>query len=134
MASSVALAAMGVASLGVTNTVMASVRSRRWQFGVLRSVGVTRSELLRLVMAEATLLGLIGVALGLTCGLELAINAQRLGALVLGYNPPLRIPWGIVSLGGGLVMAVSLLASVWPAISVARTDPLALLQAGRSGT
>jgi putative ABC transport system permease protein len=132
MASSVALAAMGVASLGVTNAVMASVRSRRWQFGVMRSVGVTRGELLRLVLAEATLLGIVGAALGLACGLDIAISASRLAANVIGYNPPLQIPWGIAGLGAGIVIAVSLLASVWPAISVARSDPLALLQAGRS--
>ena len=37
MISMVAVSAMAVASLGVANTVMASVRTRRWQFGVLRS-------------------------------------------------------------------------------------------------
>jgi putative ABC transport system permease protein len=132
MASTVALAAMAVASLGVTNTIMASVRSRRWQFGVLRSVGVTRSQLLRLVLAEAGLLGIVGAALGLACGLDVAVSANRLAANVIGYNPPLDVPWGIVGLGAGLVVSVSLLASVWPAVSVARSDPLGLMQAGRS--
>ena len=33
-----------VTSLGVINTVMASVRARRWEMGVLRSLGVTRSS------------------------------------------------------------------------------------------
>ena len=63
LVSTIAFAAMAVASLGVTNTIMASVRSRRWQFGVLRSIGVTRGTLLRIVLAEAALLGLIACAL-----------------------------------------------------------------------
>jgi putative ABC transport system permease protein len=131
-ASSIAFAAMAVASLGVTNTIMASVRSRRWQFGVMRAVGVTRSQLLRLVLAEAMLLGLVGCAMGLTGGVLLSIDARGLNAFLVGYIPPFVFPWGIVWIGVGVVMGVSLLASIWPAIAVARTEPLTLLQAGRA--
>jgi putative ABC transport system permease protein len=130
--STVAFAAMGVASLGVTNTIMASVRTRRWQFGILRSIGVTRSQLLRLVLAEAILLGLVGCALGLPAGLELAVDAQSIQASLIGYSPPLAIPWNFLILGSGLIILVSVLASLWPAALVARTPTLDLLQAGRA--
>jgi len=131
--STVALAALGVSSLGVTNTIMASVRSRRWQFGIMRSIGVTRSQLLRLVLAEAVLIGLVGVAMGLGAGLLIAVNAQELMTVIIGYNAPLIIPWPMISVGAGLVMLVSIVASIAPAISVARSEPLALLQSGRAG-
>ncbi len=131
LASSVAFAAMAVASLGVTNTIMASVRSRRWQFGVMRSVGVTRGQLLRLILAEATLIGLVGAVLGLAAGLLMSFDAHALSVITLGYSPPMVFPWPIIWIGVGIVIAVSILASVWPAISVARTQPLTLLQAGR---
>jgi putative ABC transport system permease protein len=132
LVSTVAFAAMAVASLGVANTVMASVRSRQWQFGVLRSIGVTRSQLLRLVIAEAMLLGLVGVGLGLAAGLTMATNANQLSKLTLGYAPPRVIPWGILLLGSGIVMFISLAASLWPAIGTARQQPLRLLSAGRA--
>jgi len=132
LASTVAFAAMAVASLGVTNTIMASVRSRRWQFGVMRSLGVTRRQLLRLVLAEAFLLGLVACALGMTAGLLMCVDARGLSAVAVGYVPPLIFPWGIIWIGVGVVMAVSILASLWPAIAVARQEPLALLQAGRA--
>jgi putative ABC transport system permease protein len=132
--SMVAISAMAVASLGVANTVMASVRSRRWQFGVLRSIGVSRTELLRLVLAEAIMLGAAGVALGISAGLEMAVDARKLSGTVLGYSPPLVIPWMPIFLGSLAVMAVAIAASLWPAIDVARTQPLALLQAGRAST
>ena len=130
--STVAFAALAVASLGVTNTVMASIRTRRWQFGVLRSIGVTRQDLLRLVLAEAVLLGAVGIALGLSAGVLLSIDARQLGAAILGYNPPMNIPWGYVLVGSIAVMAVALSASLWPAIHVARAQPLDLLQSGRA--
>ncbi|HEX3356364.1 MAG TPA: FtsX-like permease family protein, partial [Tepidisphaeraceae bacterium] len=130
----VAYAAMAVASLGVTNTVMAGVRTRRWQFGILRSIGVTRGQLLRLVMAEAVLLGIIGCFLGLGAGALMSMNANALSALIVGYRPPLVIPWRPIDLGLISVMLIALLASLWPAYSVARTEPLSLLQAGRAAT
>lgn len=132
LASTVAYAAMAVASLGVTNTIMASIRSRRWQFGILRAVGVTRGQLLRLVIAEALLLGGVGAAMGLAAGLFMCVNANRLSLAIVGFQPPIVVPWDVVAIGVGAVIAISLLSSLWPAIHVARTQPLALLQAGRA--
>ncbi|MDP9172491.1 MAG: ABC transporter permease [Planctomycetota bacterium] len=132
--STVAIAALAVASLGVTNTLMASVRSRRWLFGVLRSVGVCRGELLRLVLAEAIVLGLVGVALGFFAGMEMAVDARQLTIGILGYSPPISVPWMVIGAGCLAVMLVAILASLWPATSVARAQPLDLLQAGRAAT
>jgi putative ABC transport system permease protein len=132
--STVAIAAMAVASLGVANTIMASVRSRRWQFGVLRSIGLGRGDLLRLVLAEATMLGLVGVALGVAAGLEISVDAKKITGDLLGYNPDMQIPWAVVAGGCLALLAIALAASLWPAISVARAQPLDLLQAGRAST
>jgi putative ABC transport system permease protein len=132
LVSTVAIAAMAVSSLGVTNTIMASVRTRQWQFGVLRSIGVTRGQLLRLVLAEAFLLGLVGVGLGLVAGFEMTINANALGRVVTGYAPPIAVPWPIIFGGVGAVLVIAVGASVWPALSAARSEPLTLLQAGRA--
>ena len=132
--STVAFSAMAVASLGVTNTIMAGIRSRRWQFGILRSIGVTRDQLLRIVLAEALLLGFIGVALGLVAGMEMAVDARALSVNISGYNPPMAIPWGIILIGVASVMFIAMAASIWPATNVAREEPLALLQAGRAAS
>jgi putative ABC transport system permease protein len=132
MISTVAFAAMGIASLGVTNTIMASVRSRRWQFGILRSVGVTRGTLLRLVVAEAALLGIIACAMGVGAGLLMGVDAHALSVNVTGFDPPIVVPWHIVGVGVAVVMVISLAASLGPAMQVAFAEPLTLLQAGRS--
>ena len=123
---------MIVAALGITNTIMAGIRSRRWQFGILRAIGVTRGQLLRLVLAEALLLGLIGVAMGMGAGMLMSFNANELTRAIVGFTVQIRVPWGIISIGIGVVMLTSILASLWPAILVARTEPLKLLQAGRA--
>ncbi len=130
----IAFAAMAVAALGVTNTIMASVRSRQWQFGILRSIGVTREQLLRLVIAEAVLLGVVGVALGLAAGFLMAVNGMGMNREMIGYVPGMTIPWGPIMLGIVITLAISLLASLWPASHVAKTETLTLLQSGRSAT
>ena len=130
----VAFSAMAVAAMGVTNTVMASVRSRQWQFGILRSIGVTRGQLLRLVVAEALLLGVIGSAMGLAAGFLMAVNGLSLSREIIGYVPEIAPPWGLIGLAMGVTLAISLLASLWPAAHVARTELLTLLQSGRAAT
>ncbi|CAN5560035.1 FtsX-like permease family protein [soil metagenome] len=132
IASTIAWAAMAVASLGVTNTIMASVRSRRWQFGILRSIGVTRGMLTRLVIAEALLLGIVSIALGFAAGMLMSLDAHQLWAVTIGYAPRFAVPWWIVSFGAAVVMLVAIGASIAPALSVAREEPLSLLQAGRA--
>jgi putative ABC transport system permease protein len=132
LVSTVPLAAMAVASLGVANTIMASIRSRRWHFGVLRSIGLTRWQLLRLVLSEAILIGIVGCGLGWAAGFLMAADARELSRILTGYHPTMNVPWAIIFVGTGAVMVISLLASLWPAISVARSEPLSLLQAGRA--
>jgi len=124
-----------VTSLGVINTVMASVRARRWEFGVLRSQGVTRSGLFRMILAEGILIGLITCLLSLAfgvfsgwCGTGISQYVSFFG----GLAPPLVIPWAQLSIGFGIALGLCLLAALWPAISTGRAEPLRLLQEGRA--
>lgn len=133
MAATIALAAMLVASLGVANTVMAGIRTRQWQFGILRSVGASRGLMLRLVLGEALLLGLAGALLGTLCGGLLSLVARLQTASMTGYVPPFVVVWDALAIGWAATLGVSLLASLLPARALARSDTLSLLQAGRSG-
>lgn len=130
--STVAVAAIAVASLGVMNTIMASIRSRRWQLGVLRSIGVTRGAMVRLLVAEALLLGSVACVLGVAAGLLMAVNARGLSMRLAGYGPPIVVPWDVVAFGVGLIMAVAAVSSLWPSARAAREEPLELLQSGRA--
>jgi putative ABC transport system permease protein len=134
LGSTVAWCAMLVASLGVTNTIIAGIRTRRWQFGILRSIGATRGTLLRMVLAESVMLGLVGLLLGLGAGLLMSLNAWKFYDVLVGFRPPLTIPWGSIAIGGAVVMIGSVAAAILPAIGAARTEVLALLQGGRAAT
>jgi putative ABC transport system permease protein len=131
-ASIVAWSALAVASLGVANAIAAGVRTRMWQFGILRSIGLSRATLLRVVLVEAILLGCIGAAMGLLCGSVMVFDSRHLLAMTIGHEPPLSVPWRVIGIGAGAVIAVSVLASLTSALGVARREPLSLLQAGRA--
>lgn len=133
-ASAVAAMSMLVASVGVGNAIMAAVRTRQWRLGVLRAIGLTRGELLRMLLAEAILLSIVGIVLGVIFGILLSTNANRLYATTIGFDPPLILPWDVIAWASVFVLLMGLLATLAPAISTARKQPLALLQAGRAAS
>ncbi len=129
------LITLAVAALGVVNTVLSSVRARRWDMGVLRAVGVTRFGLFRMILAEAILVGIVACLLSLGFGVMAGYcgtGITRYINLRGGQIVPLIIPWAKLTIGFGATLGLCLLAALWPAIATGRTEPLALLQAGRA--
>ncbi|PQO29016.1 FtsX-like permease family protein [Blastopirellula marina] len=128
-----------VVSLGIVNTIAASVRARRWEFGVLRAVGLKRFGLSRLVLSEALLIGAVASLLSLAFGVVVGWSCLGLvryvsNAWFEGVATSLIIPWSSLWFGYALTFVLCTLAALWPAISAGRTDPLTLLQAGRAAT
>ncbi|PQO29018.1 FtsX-like permease family protein [Blastopirellula marina] len=131
------IAAVAIASFGVLNVILASVRARQWEMGVLRSIGISQSAIIRAIIAEGALIGvaasLLSLGFGIMagwCGCGIAQHISFFG----GLHPDLNVPWPAVSLGLAYVLALSTLAAVWPAISIGRRRPLTLLQKGRAAT
>src|SRR5206468_7976054 len=60
-----------VAALGVVTALLISVLQRKRELGLLRAVGATQWQVLRTVLAEATLMGAFGTFLGLLAGVPL---------------------------------------------------------------
>jgi putative ABC transport system permease protein len=124
-----------VAVFFIYNTVSASVAERAREIGLLRSLGLGRWALVRLLLGEAVALGLVGYAVGLALGHALArgslgIMVDTVGTLFLDVPPVESLsptPAGLVaaaalSLGTSVVAAA---LAVWPLV---RPAPLELLQ------
>jgi putative ABC transport system permease protein len=135
-----AIAALAVASLGVANMVIASVHARRFEFGVLRAIGAGRGQLVRLVLAEVTLIGVVAGVLGAAAGLYLTFMATRVDELMFGFDSKyLALDLGTAagSIALHLVVAMLLttllawLASIGPAARGAFTAQRTLLASGR---
>jgi putative ABC transport system permease protein len=124
-----------VTSLGVVNAIVSSVRARRWDFGILRATGLTRFSLFRLVLCEALLVGLAACVLSFGFGIMAGYcgtGVTRYVNIRGGLVTPLIIPWSSLGIGFGMTLVLCLVAALWPAIQTGRTEPLKLLQAGRT--
>jgi putative ABC transport system permease protein len=126
------LYALLIASLGVVNAIMASIRARRWEMGVLRGIGLVRGQLFRLVIAEAALIGLVACVLSFAFGVTEAWAGTIITGYRFGVSSSFVTPWGMLGMGFLIALVLCLLAALWPAWSTARREPLQLLQEGRA--
>jgi ABC-type lipoprotein release transport system permease subunit len=60
-----------VIAVGIMNLMWISIRERTREIGTLRAVGMQRTSVLQMFVAEGALLGVIGTAIGVTIGLTL---------------------------------------------------------------
>jgi putative ABC transport system permease protein len=112
-----------VALLGVVGALLISVLQRTRELGLLRAVGATRSQVLRSVLAEATLMGILGAVIGF--GLGVVLEWYTLEVLILddsGWLFPLRIPWLAAGLVLGLTVVLATLAGLAPAVQAMRLN------------
>jgi hypothetical protein len=122
-----ALAAGAVTALGLT--LVASVRRRRRDLALLKTVGFTRRQLSATVSWQATVAVAIGTVIGIPLGIVLGRSLWDVFAHALDVVPQPAIPASTVLLVavGALVLA-NLVAAI-PARQAARTRTAVLLRA-----
>jgi putative ABC transport system permease protein len=110
-----------VAALGVLFALLISVIQRRRELGVLRAVGATQGQVLRSVLAEAVLMGIIGTSIGLLVGVPVEWYCVHVIMFEeAGFLLPVRIPWQEAAVIGAASMLTAALAGVWPALRTSR--------------
>jgi len=116
-----------VAGVSIFNVMLMTVSERRGEIGVLRAVGIHRDEVLRTLLAEATLLGVSGGALGTLLGalgvVAIALNTDLpLDAVLVPTNALVCL--GSFAFGG----AVALVGGLYPAYRAAWEPPVESLR------
>jgi putative ABC transport system permease protein len=121
-----AILALVIGGLSVVNTMIMAVTERFREIGLKKAVGAHTGHVLREYLAEATLIGLIGGAVGYLLGVLVtnAINAAgRSSNLELFLITPTLTVIAI-----GFSVALGALAGVIPALRAARLDPVTALR------
>jgi putative ABC transport system permease protein len=123
--------AVFVGSFLIFNTFSITVAQRVSEFGMLRTLGASRRQILTTVLLEATVIGLVGAALGILGGFLIALLIQALFKAV-GVDLPttslvLESRTVIVALIVGVL--VTLVSSLIPALRSTRVPPIAALHA-----
>jgi putative ABC transport system permease protein len=120
-----AIVAVIVAALGIVNTLTMSVVERIRELGILRAIGMTRRQAIRMVLVEALILGLVGVLLGSAAGVGVGVVLLALGG---GLGPVAGVPWLPVELAAALGLVLPVIAALYPARLAARVTILTALQ------
>ena len=101
--------AIAIGLAGVAASLSAQVLARRREFGLLAHLGLTRAQVLRLVMMETTGWLLAGLVVGLALGLAIsAVLVYVVNPQSFHWSMDLRIPWGSVAALLGAVLAAGL--------------------------
>lgn len=114
----------------VYNAFSISISERKKQFGILNSIGATKSQTMKLVFLEAFLVSVIGIPIGLLSGtvaidivfkvIQILFSNSLIGTMDLRvvYSPH------VITLSAVIVLLTIFVSAIMPAISASKVSPL----------
>ena len=126
---------MVVAFFGVASIMNLMVVEKTREIGMLMAMGAKHSDIRNIFLVESSLLGLIGAAAGSLVGLVGVYYLGRIpfeiaaGGSVITTLPLVLKPWDILILNL-IVVALSIVAALYPARKASRIDPVIALRGG----
>ena len=125
---------------GMFGTVLMMTEERKYEFGVLISIGMSRIRLFGIILIETIILSMIGVLLAIILTYPISyyfnLNPINMAALMgegadqmmedLGFSPlaPMSISWDIPLSHALVIFIFSLLISIYPAIKILNLNPV----------
>ncbi len=113
-----------VVVLGIASVLVVSVVQKRREIGILRAMGATQGQVLRIFLLQGAIVGAIGSALGVVLAValiwvfsRLALGADGLPLFSITLQP------GLALQVAGLATLCGVLAAVAPARRAAKLDP-----------
>ncbi|HEV8652782.1 MAG TPA: FtsX-like permease family protein [Actinomycetes bacterium] len=111
-----------IAVLGIINTLALSILERTRELGLVRAVGMGRSQVMQMVAVESIVIAVFGALLGVLVGAALGTAVVR--AVPDEFVSVLSLPWRSTAVLLALAVIVGLAAAILPAARAARTDVL----------
>jgi ABC-type lipoprotein release transport system permease subunit len=135
----VILLVFGVVSLGIACAFVIVILKTIREYGILKAMGVTSGETMLLIVFEVVLMNILASTLGIIIGVALSLLVRETGIdltaftshnryfAVSGVIYPRLTPyaWGVPPV---LAFLFSLIASIWPAVLVARRRAAEILR------
>ena len=117
-----------VGGVGIMNTMYTAVLERTQEIGVMKSIGAKNSDIMKIFLFEAGILGLIGGAIGVTLGIILSKAVEIIaGATGFSILKAYISPWLII---GALAFSflIGAFSGVFPAKQASKMNPVDALR------
>ena len=133
MASSIALIAIFIAVIGVTNTILMSVFERTREIGVMKALGASALDIFKIIWVETVLICFLGGVFGVVLAFLGSHVAEQMIRHILPYTPAGRIVLIKPSLLGLSLVAtlvMGLIAGTYPALRASLMKPIEAIRSG----
>jgi putative ABC transport system permease protein len=110
------------AVLALALTIGASVRQRRRELALLKSLGMRRNQLRAVIASQTTTILVIAVVVGVPVGIAAGRWAWTAFANEIGVVPAPAVPASAIALGVLAILLAGNLLAAWPAAVAARTS------------
>ena len=116
-----ALLTASVGSMGLTGTMSMNVLERTREIGIMRSIGAKDSVIMRTVIAEGMVIGLISFVLAVLVSIPFTYGLATIVSVAI-FSTPIKVVFTLTGYGIwiALVLVLSSLASILPARNAAR--------------
>lgn len=118
----IAAISLAVAGILIMNVMLVAVSQRKAEIGLLKAIGSPGSQILRLFLAEATMLALLGTFAGLVLGFS-----GVWGLAIALPDFPIGVPYWAPIAATGTSLATGVVFCLLPARRAARLDPVLAL-------
>jgi lipoprotein-releasing system permease protein len=118
-------------ALGIASVLGVSVIQKSREIGILKATGTRTGTVLRIFLAQGTIVGVAGSALGALLGTAMAIGFSH--AVKNPYGEalfPVNLTAGLYALASAVAIGTGVLAAVFPARVAARLDPATVIRHG----
>lgn len=112
-----------VGAIGIMNIMLVSVTERTREIGVRIAVGARRFDILKQFLMEASIISMLGGALGVVCGWAIANFLGEFTQVLQVYTPPMIVVAALL-----MAAVVGIVSGIYPAIRAARLDPVQALR------
>lgn len=133
---------IAVAAFNIVSTLVMVVTDKESDIAILRTLGMSPGGIMKVFMVQGTVIGVLGTVIGMVGGVLLAMNIEGIVQWIeqqfetrfldpsIYYISvlPSKVIWMDVGLVCGISFTVSILATLYPALSASRTHPVEALR------
>ena len=131
----IAVVALAVAAIGITNTMIMSVLERTHEIGIMKALGARTGQIRTMFLVEGAVIGLLGGILGMMLAWVVSFPGDRLAKSIMESQTPRPVEDSLFNFPIWLVLGVptlaaliAMIAAVYPAHRAASVDPITSLR------